>query len=146
MDDPHFNLGYHLRRTGLPEPGGDEELRPRGGRVMSQQLDRSKPLWEMWMIEGLSGGRWALLTKVHHSMVDGVSGGGAALGDARRRARAGLRRLTTGSPERQPSGAELAARALAERALSPYEACARRARARRAAPARRAIETAQRAR
>ena len=73
VDDPHFNLGYHLRRTGLPEPGGDEELRNLVGRVMSQQLDRSKPLWEIWMIEHLSSGRWALLTKVHHCMVDGVS-------------------------------------------------------------------------
>ena len=54
VDDPHFNLGYHLRRTALPEPGGDEQLRLLVGRVMSQQLDRHKPLWEMWMIEGLS--------------------------------------------------------------------------------------------
>src|SRR5919197_1857517 len=74
VDDPHFNLGYHLRRTALPEPGGDEQLRLLIGRVMSQQLDRHKPLWEMWMIEGLSKGRWALLSKVHHAVVDGVAG------------------------------------------------------------------------
>src|SRR5919198_5280232 len=74
VDDPHFNLRYHLRRTALPEPGGDEQLRLLVGRVMSQQLDRNKPLWEMWMIEGLSKGRWALLSKVHHAVVDGVAG------------------------------------------------------------------------
>src|SRR5450432_606873 len=74
VDDPHFNLGYHVRRTALPAPGGDEELRNLVGRVMSQQLDRAKPLWEMWVAEGLDDGRWALISKVHHCMVDGVSG------------------------------------------------------------------------
>jgi WS/DGAT/MGAT family acyltransferase len=74
VDDPHFNLDYHLRRTGLPAPGGDLELRRLVGRVMSQQLDRSKPLWEMWIAEGLEEERWALISKVHHSMVDGVAG------------------------------------------------------------------------
>ena len=74
VDDPHFNLIYHLRQTALPTPGGNEELRNLVGRVMSQQLDRSKPLWEMWVVEGLDAGRWALLSKVHHCMVDGVSG------------------------------------------------------------------------
>ena len=74
VDDPHFNLGYHVRRTALPSPGGEEELRNLVGRIMSQQLDRAKPLWEMWMAEGLGEGRWALVSKVHHCMVDGVSG------------------------------------------------------------------------
>jgi WS/DGAT/MGAT family acyltransferase len=74
VDDPHFNLGYHVRRTALPAPGSDDELRTLVGRVMSQNLDRAKPLWEMWVVEGLSDGRWALLSKVHHAMVDGVAG------------------------------------------------------------------------
>ncbi|MEO8690214.1 MAG: wax ester/triacylglycerol synthase family O-acyltransferase [Solirubrobacteraceae bacterium] len=74
VDDPHFNLEYHVRQTALPGPGGDEELRNLVGRVMSQPLDRAKPLWEMWIAEGLDAGRWALISKVHHSMVDGVSG------------------------------------------------------------------------
>ena len=74
VDDSHFNLDYHVRRTALPAPGGDEELRNLVGRVMSQQLDRAKPLWEMWVVEGLEDGRWALITKIHHCMVDGVSG------------------------------------------------------------------------
>jgi diacylglycerol O-acyltransferase len=73
VDDPHFNLGYHVRRTALPAPGGERELRALVGRVMSQNLDRAKPLWEMWVVEGLDQGRWALLSKVHHSMVDGVA-------------------------------------------------------------------------
>jgi diacylglycerol O-acyltransferase len=73
VDDPHFNLDYHVRRTALPSPGGDQELRNLVGRVMSQQLDRSKPLWELWVAEGLDSGRWALISKTHHCMVDGVS-------------------------------------------------------------------------
>jgi diacylglycerol O-acyltransferase / wax synthase len=74
VDDPHFNIEYHLRRTALPEPGGEAELRRLVGRVMSQRLDRSKPLWEIWMAEGLEDGRWAMVSKVHHCLVDGVSG------------------------------------------------------------------------
>jgi diacylglycerol O-acyltransferase len=74
VDDPGFDLAYHLRRTALPEPGGDRELAALMGRVMSQRLDRSRPLWEYWLVEGLAGGRWALISKVHHCMVDGVSG------------------------------------------------------------------------
>jgi diacylglycerol O-acyltransferase / wax synthase len=74
VDDPHFNIGYHLRHTALPPPGGDEQLRNLVGRLMAQQLDRNKPLWEMWMVEGLSEGHWAVISKVHHCMVDGVSG------------------------------------------------------------------------
>jgi WS/DGAT/MGAT family acyltransferase len=74
VDDPHFNLGYHVRHTALPSPGGDDELRNLVGRVMSQQLDRTKPLWEMWMVEGMEDGHWAIVSKVHHCMVDGVSG------------------------------------------------------------------------
>lgn len=73
-DDPHFNLRYHVRHTALPSPGNDEQLQTLVGRVMSQQLDRAKPLWEMWVVEGLQQDRWALLSKTHHCMVDGVSG------------------------------------------------------------------------
>ena len=74
VDDPHFNIEYHVRHTALPEPGGDAELRRLVGRVMSQRLDRSKPLWEIWMAEGLEDRRWAMVSKVHHCLVDGVSG------------------------------------------------------------------------
>jgi diacylglycerol O-acyltransferase / wax synthase len=74
VDDPHFNIEYHVRHTALPEPGGEPELRRLVGRVMSQRLDRGKPLWEIWMAEGLEDGRWAMVSKVHHCLVDGVSG------------------------------------------------------------------------
>ncbi len=74
VDDPHFNIEYHVRHTALPAPGGEAELRRLVGRIMSQQLDRSKPLWEIWMIDRLEGDRWALAVKSHHCMVDGVSG------------------------------------------------------------------------
>lgn len=73
-DDHHFNLKYHVRHAALPAPGSDEQLRTLVGRVMSQQLDRAKPLWEIWVVEGLGGDRWAMLSKTHHCMVDGVSG------------------------------------------------------------------------
>jgi diacylglycerol O-acyltransferase / wax synthase len=73
VDDPYFNLAYHLRHTALPAPGSDDILGRTAARVFAQRLDRSKPLWEIWMIEGLAETRWALLSKVHHCMVDGVS-------------------------------------------------------------------------
>ena len=74
VEDQNLNLHYHLRHTVLPRPGGDDELRTLMGRLMATQLDRSRPLWEEWLVEGLSGGRWALVGKVHHCMVDGVGG------------------------------------------------------------------------
>src|SRR5215469_3079532 len=74
VDDPDFDLHYHLRSTALPAPGGDEQLSNLMARVMSQRLDRDYPLWEYWLVEGLSEGRWALISKVHHCMVDGISG------------------------------------------------------------------------
>jgi diacylglycerol O-acyltransferase len=74
VDDPHFHLPYHLRHTALPDPGSEEQLRNLVGRVMSQRLDRDRPLWEMWVAEGLAEGRWVLITKVHHCMVDGIAG------------------------------------------------------------------------
>ena len=73
VDDPHFQILYHIRHTAVPPPGGKDELRNLAGRVFAQALDRSKPLWEVWMVEGLQKGRWALISKVHHCMVDGVS-------------------------------------------------------------------------
>lgn len=74
VDDPHFDLRYHVRHTALPAPGGDEQLSKLMARVMAQRLDRDYPLWEYWLVEGLDQGRWGLISKVHHCMVDGVSG------------------------------------------------------------------------
>ena len=73
VDDPYFDVAYHLRHTAVPPPGSDEQLRTMAARVFSQHLDRARPLWEIWMVEGLENGRWALLSKVHHCMVDGVA-------------------------------------------------------------------------
>jgi WS/DGAT/MGAT family acyltransferase len=73
IDDPHFNIDYHLRHSAVPSPGTEKQLRATAARVFSQHLDRSKPLWEIWMLEGLEDERWALLSKVHHCMVDGVA-------------------------------------------------------------------------
>ncbi len=74
VDDPNFNLDYHVRHTALPKPGSDDQLRALAGRIFSQRLDRSKPLWEVWIVHGLHGGRFALISKTHHALVDGVSG------------------------------------------------------------------------
>lgn len=73
VDDPHFDLRYHVRRVALPEPGGEEQLAELVGRVMSQRLDRDRPLWEYWFAEGLPRDRWALIAKVHHCMADGIA-------------------------------------------------------------------------
>ncbi len=120
IDDPHFSLDYHLRHTAIPAPGSEQQLRQMAARVFSQALDRNKPLWELWMVEGMRDGRWALLSKVHHCMVDGVAATDlmsvmfsdeTAAEPTRRRAdaRAGRR-----APE--PSGLEVLVRTLARRA------------------------------
>ena len=74
VDDTNFDLGYHLRHSALPPPGEQLDLENLMGRLMSVELDRERPLWEAWMIEGLADGRWALISKVHHCMVDGIAG------------------------------------------------------------------------
>ncbi len=74
IDDPDFNLDYHLRRSSLPRPGGQRQLQTLVGRLFSQRLDRDRPLWEMYLVEGLEDGRFALITKAHHALVDGISG------------------------------------------------------------------------
>src|SRR5664279_1634936 len=74
VDDPSFNLEYHVRHTALPSPGSEEQLFLLASRIASQQLDRSKPLWETWLVEGLADGRFALICKTHHALVDGIAG------------------------------------------------------------------------
>ncbi|MGB7981767.1 MAG: wax ester/triacylglycerol synthase family O-acyltransferase, partial [Candidatus Nanopelagicales bacterium] len=73
-DDPHFSLAYHLRHTAIPSPGGDAQLRALVARVLSQRLDTDRPLWEMWLVEGLPEECWAVITKTHHAMIDGLAG------------------------------------------------------------------------
>ena len=121
VDDPHFNLGYHVRHTALPAPGGDRELRNLVGRLMSQQLDRHKPLWEMWIVDGLEHGHWALVSKVHHCMVDGVSGTDllAVVLDSEPEP---MRPLPDDwHPQGEPSDTRLVVDALGALAASPYE-------------------------
>jgi diacylglycerol O-acyltransferase len=74
VDDPNFNIEYHVRHTALPHPGELEQLRLLASRIFSQRLDRSKPLWEIWLVQGLTRNRFALITKTHHAMIDGISG------------------------------------------------------------------------
>ena len=74
VDDRHFNLDYHIRHTALPKPGTDAQLKKLAGRIMQQKLDRGRPLWEFWVVEGLEGGRFAMISKVHHCMIDGSAG------------------------------------------------------------------------
>ena len=75
VDDPHFQIDFHVRHTALPRPGDERQLKRLAGRVVSQPLDRERPLWEFWVVEGLEGGkRFAIVQKVHHCMIDGISG------------------------------------------------------------------------
>jgi diacylglycerol O-acyltransferase len=74
VDDPSFDIEYHVRHSALPRPGSEDQLLRLAARIFSQQLDRSKPLWEMWMVEGLRDGGFALITKTHHSLIDGIAG------------------------------------------------------------------------
>src|SRR6185436_3167070 len=113
VDDPRFNLEYHVRHTALPRPGDDERLLRLAGRVFSQRLDRTKPLWELWMVEGLENETWALLSKTHHALVDGVSG--VDLTTMLFDLEPDAPHLESGEvwvPHPEPSGAELAAASL----------------------------------
>ncbi len=74
VDDRHFKIDYHIRHTSLPRPGNADQLKKLAARIMAQQLDRNRPLWENWVVEGLEGGRFAVINKTHHCMIDGSSG------------------------------------------------------------------------
>jgi diacylglycerol O-acyltransferase len=122
VDDPHFNPAFHVRHTALPAPGGEAQLRRLCGRIFSQALDRSRPLWELWLVEGLAEDRFAVLSKTHHALVDGVSGVDIAtvLFDASEDP------LPAAPPPEWiprplPSDAQLLADALLERATVPAE-------------------------
>jgi diacylglycerol O-acyltransferase len=116
VDDETFDLDYHLRRTALPAPGGEHELRALIERVMSTHLDRERPLWEAWIVEGLSGGNWGLISKLHHSMVDGIAGVGVLGRIMDTTPDAPLPELTTWLPRPEPSELGLLGMALRDRA------------------------------
>jgi diacylglycerol O-acyltransferase len=122
VDDENFDIRYHVRSTALPRPGGEEELKTLAGRVFSIELNREKPLWEIWLAEGLAAGGFALLCKTHHALVDGVSGLDImtvlfAPEDADNKSKS-----LDWRPRKQPSGLTLLVEALLERALAPREA------------------------
>jgi WS/DGAT/MGAT family acyltransferase len=121
VDDPHFQLGYHLRHTALAAPGRDRELRNLVGRVMSQQLDRHKPLWEMWIVEGLEHDHWALVSKVHHCMVDGVSGTDLLTVVLDAEPEPARPMADSWQPEAEPGNTRLVRDALVDLVASPYE-------------------------
>jgi WS/DGAT/MGAT family acyltransferase len=119
VDDPYFNIAYHVRHSALPKPGTDEVLRRTAARIFAQHLDRRKPLWEIWMVEGLSENRWALLSKVHHCMVDGVSATDLMTVMFDDSPASPTEQQWHPAPE--PSGVELVLRTLTRQALNPSE-------------------------
>jgi diacylglycerol O-acyltransferase / wax synthase len=123
VDDPHLNLRYHVRSTALPSPGSEQQLKELAGRVFSQQLDRDKPLWEIWLVDGLEGDRFAMLSKTHHSLVDGVSGVDimSVLFDTSPDPAAPPDTGDRWLPRPLPSAAQLLGEALVERATVPTE-------------------------
>ena len=121
VEDPHFTLDYHVRHTALPRPGGREQLRNLVSRVMSQRLDLSKPLWEWWMVEGLEDDNWALISKAHHALVDGISGTDLLAVALEESPDVEPAAPTDWAPPPEPSQLRLLAGTVAEYAASPAE-------------------------
>jgi WS/DGAT/MGAT family acyltransferase len=124
VDDPHLNLHYHVRASALPPPGSEDELRALAGRVFSQQLDRDKPLWELWLVHGVEGGRFAIISKTHHALVDGIAGVDILTVLFDLEPDPDERPAEDGGfvPRPLPSSAQLLGEALLERAASPARA------------------------
>jgi WS/DGAT/MGAT family acyltransferase len=122
VDDDRFNLDYHLRHTALPRPGSVQQLKALSARIMQQHLDRSRPLWEMWVVEGLEGDRFALISKVHHCMVDGVSGVDLLNTQLRTTPDRSIPDPVPYFPRPAPSGLELLRHELLRRAALPLSA------------------------
>lgn len=121
VDDRSFDITYHVRRSALPRPGSDEQLEELVARIQPRPLDRSRPLWEVYLVEGLADDRFAIITKTHHSLVDGISAVdiGAVLVDGNPSGGDGPH--TTWRPRPEPSGAELVAGALADVVRTPSQ-------------------------
>ncbi len=124
VDDPQFRLPFHLRHTALPAPGSEAQLRRLAGRIFSQALDRGRPLWELWLVEGLTGDRFALISKTHHALIDGVSGVDIAsvIFDTAPNPESSAPPARPWAPRPLPSAAQLLADALIERGTKPAEA------------------------
>jgi diacylglycerol O-acyltransferase len=127
VDDASFNLEYHVRHTALPGPGSEEQLRALAARIHSQALDRTKPLWEMWLVQGLEGDRFALISKNHHALVDGISGVDlmTVLFDLERVPQPVPHESKPWEPRRTPSALDMAARGLRGLARVPLAAAVR---------------------
>jgi WS/DGAT/MGAT family acyltransferase len=122
IDDEHFMLGYHIRHTALPRPGDERALKRLAARVMSQQLDRDKPLWEMWVVEGLDAGRFALIIKTHHCMTDGVGAVDLAMVLLSPTADATIDDAPRWTPRPAPSGRDLLRSEIGRLLRMPFDA------------------------
>jgi diacylglycerol O-acyltransferase / wax synthase len=123
VDDRHFDLGYHLRHLSLARPGTLDQLRELASRILSRRLDRSRPLWEIWVIEGLAGGdQFALLNKVHHCMIDGAAGADLSQILMSPSPTAPIDPPLTYMPRPAPTGSELLLDSLRDRARRPLAA------------------------
>ncbi len=122
VDDPSFNLGYHVRHTALPAPGSVEQLRLLVGRIFSQRLDRSKPLWELWIVEGFESDKFVMVNKTHHALVDGVSGADltTVLFDMAKEGTDVAPPDRAWNPAPEPSEADLVAKGVGELAATPF--------------------------
>ncbi len=143
-DDPHFNPGYHIRHTALPRPADETALKQLAGRLFSQRLDRSKPLWEIWLVQRMAGNRFALIAKTHHALVDGISGVDitTVLFDTSPRPAGVSKPAEPWVAKPLPGSAKLLGEALVERATVPTE-MGRGTRALLRAPRRVATQVAQ---
>ena len=121
VDDPGLNIHYHVRHTALPPPGSEEQLRNLAARIFSQRLDRSKPVWEMWLVDGVEGDRFAVVGKSHHALVDGVSGVDITTVMYDLDPESKPDPPPEWIPEPEPTDAQLLGDALLERATSPRE-------------------------
>jgi len=121
VDDAHFKLEYHLRHTALPEPGSEEQLKNLAGRLLSQQLDRTKPLWEIWLVDKLAGNRFAMIAKTHHCLVDGISGADITAVLLDLAPEVPDMEVQPWTPEPEPTPAQLLTDALRERMTEPVE-------------------------
>lgn len=119
VDDEHFDVGYHVRRSALPRPGSDEQLHELVGRVQARPLDRSRPLWELYLVEGLAGGRFAIVTKTHQALVDGINAVDIAQVILDDTAEWADPPVDSWTPAKEPSDFELVAGALADVVRSP---------------------------
>jgi len=123
VDDADFDIDYHVRLAAVPRPGGLRQLADLAGDITGRPLDRSRPLWEMWVVEGLAGGRIGFVAKMHHSTVDGVSGAAllSVLFDLTPEPSAESLPAEQPVDQRVPSGLELMAQALVARTLRPID-------------------------